>query len=106
MTPKRISIVNAGRVERVRHTYLEGATRCGGTRMLESIVELLCDVFLCALTLMISSLILGSMVTALRAVSRGSATRFGSLTGVTISRHHDQHTPVQERTLLGGIHYG
>ena len=46
MTPKRISIVNAGRVERVRHSYLKGATRYGGTRMLESIVELLCDLFL------------------------------------------------------------
>jgi hypothetical protein len=71
--------------------------------MLESIVELLCDLFLCALTLMISSFIVGSIVAALRAVSRGSATRFGS---VTISRHHDQHTPGQERTLLGEIHYG
>jgi hypothetical protein len=74
--------------------------------MLESIVELLCDLFLCALTLMISSFIVGSIVAALRAVSRGSATRFGSLTGVTISRHHDQHTPGQESTLLGEIHYG
>jgi hypothetical protein len=74
--------------------------------MLESIVELLCDLFLCALTLMISSFIVGSMVAALRAVSRGSATRFGSLAGVTISSHHDQHTSVQERTLWGEIHYG
>ena len=106
MTPKRISIVNAGRVERVRHSYLKGATRYGGTRMLESIVELLCDLFLCALTVMICSLFVGSMVAALRAVSRGSATRFGSLAGVTISRDHDQHTPVQEHTLLGEIHYG
>src|SRR5580692_3941410 len=106
MTPKRISIVNAGRVERVRHRYFEGATRYGGTRMLESIVELLCDLFLCALTLMISSFIVGSIVAALRAVSRGSATRFGSLAGVTISRDHDQHTPVQEHTLLGEIQYG
>jgi ribosomal protein L19 len=106
MTPKRISIVNAGRVERVRHSYLKGATRYGGTRMLESIVELLCDLFLCALTVMISSLFVGSMVAALRAVSRGSATRFGCLAGVTISRDHDQHTPVQEHILLGEIHYG
>jgi hypothetical protein len=106
MTPKRISIVNAARVERVRHRYLEGATRYGGTRMLESVVELLCDLFLCALTLMISSFIVGSMVAALRAVSRGSATRFGCLAGVTISRDHDQHTPVQEHILLGEIHYG
>jgi hypothetical protein len=74
--------------------------------MLESIVELLCDLFLCALTVMISSLFVGSMVAALRAVSRGSATRFGCLAGVTISRDHDQHTPVQEHTLLGEIHYG
>ncbi len=73
--------------------------------MLESIVELLCDLFLSALTLMISSFIVGSMVAGLRAVSRGSATRFGSLAGVTISRHHDHHTPVQERTVLGEIHY-
>jgi hypothetical protein len=106
MTPRRISIVNAGRVERVRHRYLKGATRYGGTRMLESIVELFCDLFLCALTLMISSLFVGSMVAALRAVSRGSATRFGCLAGVTISRDHDQHTPVQEHILLGEIHYG
>jgi hypothetical protein len=74
--------------------------------MLESIVELLCDLFLCALTVMISSLFVGSMVAALRAVSRGSATRFGCLAGVTISRDHDQHTPVQEHILLGEIHYG
>jgi hypothetical protein len=74
--------------------------------MLESVLELLCDLFLCALTQMISSFIVGSMVAALRAVSRGSGTKFGSLTGVTISRHDDQHTPVQERTLLGEIHYG
>jgi hypothetical protein len=74
--------------------------------MLKSIVELLCDLFLCALTLMIIVFIVGSIVAALRAVSRGSATRFGSLAGVTISRDHDQHTPVQEHTLLGEIHYG
>jgi hypothetical protein len=74
--------------------------------MLERIVELLCDLFLCALTLIISSFIVGSIVAALRSVSRWSATRFGSLAGVTISRDHDQHTPVQEHTLLGEIHYG
>ncbi len=39
--------------------------------MLESIVELLVGLFLIALTLMIVSCIVGSIVAALRAVSRG-----------------------------------
>ena len=74
--------------------------------MVESMVELLFGLSLGGLTLLIISCIVGSIVAALRAVSRGSATRFGSLAGVTISREHDQHTPVQEHTLLGEIHYG
>jgi hypothetical protein len=45
-----------------------------GMRMLESTVELLGGLFLSALTLLIGSCIVGSIVAALRAVSRGSAT--------------------------------
>jgi hypothetical protein len=40
--------------------------------MLEGIVELLACLFLSALTLLIGSCIVGSMVAALRAVNRGS----------------------------------
>jgi len=42
--------------------------------MLESVVELLDDLFLSALTLLIVSCIVGSIVAALRAVSRENAT--------------------------------
>jgi hypothetical protein len=42
-------------------------------RILESIVELLGALSFCALTALIATCILGSMVAALRAVSRGSA---------------------------------
>jgi hypothetical protein len=42
--------------------------------MLESVVELLGGLFLSALTLLIGSCIVGSIVAALRAVSRESAT--------------------------------
>jgi hypothetical protein len=42
--------------------------------MLESTIELLGDLLLSALTLLIGSCIVGSIVAALRAVSRGSAT--------------------------------
>jgi hypothetical protein len=42
--------------------------------MLESTVELLGNLFLAALTLLIGACIVGSIVAALRAVSRGSAT--------------------------------
>ena len=42
--------------------------------MLESIGELLVGLLLIALTLMISSCIVGSIVAALRAVSHGSST--------------------------------
>jgi len=45
----------------------------GDVRMLESIVELLGGLFLSALTLLIGSCIVGSIVAALRAVSPGSA---------------------------------
>jgi len=41
--------------------------------MLESIVELLVSLFLSALTSLLGSCIVGSMVIALRAVNRGSA---------------------------------
>ena len=41
--------------------------------MLESTVELLGDLYLSALTLLIGFCIVGSIVPALRAVSRGSA---------------------------------
>jgi hypothetical protein len=41
-------------------------------RMLESVVELLGGLFLSALTLLIGSCIVGSIVAALRAVSDGS----------------------------------
>ncbi len=41
--------------------------------MLESTVELLCGLVLSALTLLIGSCIVGPIVAALRAVSRGSA---------------------------------
>jgi hypothetical protein len=44
-----------------------------GVRMLESTVELLGGLFLSALILLIGSCIVGSIVAALRAVSRGSA---------------------------------
>jgi hypothetical protein len=40
--------------------------------MLKNMVELLCSLFLSALTLLISSSIVGSIVAALRAVGRGS----------------------------------
>jgi hypothetical protein len=40
--------------------------------MLESIVELLCDLFLSALTLVIGCCIVGSIVAAVRAVSGGA----------------------------------
>jgi hypothetical protein len=43
-------------------------------QMLESIVELLGALSFCALTALIGTCILGSIVAALRAVSRGSAT--------------------------------
>jgi len=42
--------------------------------MLESTIELLGDLLLSALTLVIGSCIVGSIVAALRAVSSGSAT--------------------------------
>jgi hypothetical protein len=42
--------------------------------MLDSALELLGGLFLTVLTLLIGSCIVGSMVAALRAVSRGSAT--------------------------------
>jgi hypothetical protein len=42
--------------------------------MLESAVEVLGGLFLSALTLLIGSCIVGSIVAALRAVSRGSGT--------------------------------
>ena len=42
--------------------------------MLESTVELLSNLFLAALTLVIGASIVGSIVAALRAVSRGSTT--------------------------------
>jgi hypothetical protein len=42
--------------------------------MLESTIELLGDLLLSALTLLIGSCIVGSIVAALRAVSSGSAT--------------------------------
>jgi hypothetical protein len=42
--------------------------------MLQSTIELLGDLLLSALTLLIGSCIVGSIVAALRAVSRGSAT--------------------------------
>jgi hypothetical protein len=45
----------------------------GELRMLESIVELLASLILGALTLLIGSCIVGSIVAALRAVSGGSA---------------------------------
>jgi hypothetical protein len=40
--------------------------------MLKNTVELLCGLFLSALALLIGSCIIGSVVAALRAVSRGS----------------------------------
>jgi hypothetical protein len=43
--------------------------------MLESIVELLCDLFLSALTFVIGSCIVGSIVAALRAVGGGALLR-------------------------------
>jgi hypothetical protein len=46
-------------------------------RMLESIVELLGCLLFSVLTLMIASSIVGSIVAALRAVSRGSVVRGG-----------------------------
>jgi hypothetical protein len=55
--------------------FLEGKTppKMGDVRMLESIVELLGGLFLSALTLLIGSCIVASIVAALRAVSPGSA---------------------------------
>jgi hypothetical protein len=65
--------------------------------MLEGTVELLGGLFLSALTLLIGSCIVGSIVAALRAVSRGSACEyekeravFGSVAEVTVDyRTHD-----------------
>jgi hypothetical protein len=41
--------------------------------MLESTIELLCDLFLSALTVLIGASVVGSIVAALRAVSGGSS---------------------------------
>jgi len=49
--------------------------------MLESIVELLVSLFSIALTLLIGSCIVGSIVAALRALSHGSATMNVSILG-------------------------
>jgi hypothetical protein len=57
--------------------------------MLESILELPFDLFLSALTLVIWFL-----------------HRRLNCCGPASAKDHDQHTPVQERTLSGEIHYG
>jgi hypothetical protein len=59
--------------------------------MLDSIVELLGALSFCALTVLIGTCILGSIVAALRAVSRGSVTMSTKHQGSLLTGWKDIH---------------
>jgi hypothetical protein len=84
------------------HTPLETE----GLQMLESTVELLSGIFLSALILLVSACILGSIHSALRAVSResdyqreGVKQGFGVVAEVTVSEDGHRNLPRGSQTL-------